>query len=117
MVGGYKKAGFSEAAAVAKEIKEEAGEAKKGFIDLKRSKKEAKKESMPMASSSYDDYPYGLRLDFNADIMKKLGMAMPTVGKEMTLVIKAKVVRAEQSESEDGGPRKSCCLQITKVKL
>lgn len=111
----YKKQGFSEAAAVGKAMKDEA--APKGFVDLKKSKEKIKKDREPMTISSYDEYPYGLRIDLDGDAMKKLKMDLPKVGTEMTITVKAKVVRAEMNESESGGPRKSCCLQITKMKV
>ena len=112
---GYKKRGFTETAAVTKAIGDAA------LVDMKRSKAEKKKNESPMAksSSSYDDYPYGLRIDLNEEAMDKLGIDLPKVGSSVTITATAKIESAEerQSSSDGGKKRRSCCLQITKMKV
>lgn len=62
-------------------------------------------------------YPYGLALDLNDEVMKKLGMtSLPTVGSSMLLSAEVKVTRVSAYEEQDGAEQ--CFgLQITAMDL
>lgn len=110
-----KDKGYSESKAAAMSMR---GPKDDGLVDMrkpKKTKEQIKKESM-VSPYEGERYPYGLRIDLEDEVMKKLGMDLPTVGKTMTLKAKVMVERAESRESNDG-KRLSCCLQITRMKV
>ena len=110
----FKRQGMTEASAAAKVLAN--GD---GLVDMKRTKAEKKAEENKYkvsSSSSGEEYPYGLQLDLNEDVMRKLGMDLPKVGGTVTITAKARVKRAEMRDTESG-KNTSCCLQITKLKV
>ena len=112
-----KAKGMSEVDAIKAATKKPVGD---GLIDMKRSKKEAKKSSEAMCvgpSDSYDSYPYVLELRLDDETMKKLGLDLPVVGGMMTITAKVKVESAESRDTTEGGPKLSCRLQITKMRV
>lgn len=63
-----------------------------------------------------DDYPWGLRVTLNNEVMKKLGIDLPKVGAEMMLIGKVKVLST--STRQDGEETNSNVdLQITDIGL
>lgn len=61
-----------------------------------------------------DEYPWGLHITLNDDVIKKLAMAVPKVGDEVMVTAKAKVLST--STREDGDESKSTVeLQITDI--
>lgn len=112
-----KAKGMSEADAVKAAI----GSSKKsdGLTDMKITKKEVKGKSAPCCGldSSSSRYPYGLEIRLDDEVMKKLGIDLPEVGKEISIVAKATATEASSRDSQDGGKRLSCTLQITKLKV
>ena len=88
--------------------------------DMALSKAEAKDVLTEYSTPTIGDapkYPYGLNLDLNDDVMKKLGMTtLPGVGSEMTLTATVKVIRVSAYEEQDGAEQ--CMgLQITAMDL
>lgn len=83
-------------------------------------KAELKDRSSPKGCVPYEGekYPYGMRLDFNGDVMKKLGMkSLPKTGKEVTITARAKVVSTRISDREGGKPEQNMELQITAIEV
>lgn len=105
-----KAKGLSEADAVKSTMKMSKGDT---LVDMKRSKREKSKDNAPMR----EDYPYGLRIDFDDEMMTKLGMDLPEVGSEVKLAAEGTVERAEVRDSTYGGKSKSCCIQLKKMKV
>ena len=115
----FKRKGMSDAAATVAASKPAASKAD-GLTDMKITKKERKKMDEPCSvgcGPSGDRYPYGLELRLDDESMKKLGIELPAVGKEISVTAKATVNEASARESTDGGKRLSCTLQITKLKV
>lgn len=91
-----------------------------GLVDMKipkKTKAEMKSDCMPCSPSSQDRYPYGLEIRLDDESMAKLGIDLPAVGKEVTITAKAMVEEASSRETQEGGPKLSCTLQITKLKV
>lgn len=73
-------------------------------------------EKMLPTSSKIDTpaYPYGLQLELNDSVMKKLGMKeLPEAGETLMLHAKITVSRSSQTDTKDGGKQQSVSLQIT----
>ncbi len=91
-----------------------------GLTDMKISKKEMKEKSKPSMGCCGSDerYPYGLEIRLDNESMEKLGIALPDVGKAVTITAKAMVTEASARETQgDEGKRLSCTLQIQKLKV
>lgn len=86
-----------------------------GLVHMKRSKSEKKASEVPTKSLG-EDYPYGLEIRLDEDAMEKLEADLPAAGKTVKIVAKAKVKSSEVRDSDEG-KRRSCCLQITHMKL
>lgn len=66
------------------------------------------------------DYPYGLRLSLNDDVLDKLGIEkLPELGSEIMLTAKVKVVSREEraDQSDETGKYQCMDLQITDMAL
>lgn len=64
-----------------------------------------------------DKYPWGMRLDFNNDVMKKLDVdTLPKTGSEITLRAKAKVISTSVN-IRDGETEKRMELQLVALEL
>ena len=109
----FKRKGMSDTDATKASVKEKGAD---GLVDMKRPKRS--KSAMQTSPEPYsgDDYPYGLRIDFDDDMMTKLGMKMPEVGGKVKLVAEGTVERAELRDTGDG-KKQSCCVQIKKMKV
>lgn len=81
-------------------------------------KAEQKERNSPSKCMEYqgDKYPYGMRLDFNSDVMKKLELkSLPATGTEVTVTAKAKVVSTSINDREGGKAEKRMELQIVAI--
>lgn len=87
-----------------------------GLKSVAYTKAELKERNSPgKACVPYEGekYPYGLRLDLNGDVMKKLGLSsLPKTGKEVTITARAKVVSTRISDREGGKAEQTMELQI-----
>jgi hypothetical protein len=85
------------------------------LVSLKRTDAEKKEERAEMeAPYSGEDYSYGLRLSLCDEEMEKLGMDKPTMGGEMLMLCKVKVVGYSEGASERHKHR-SVELQVTEA--
>ena len=85
---------------------------------MKLSKKEAKGE-VGTVESEYPEYPYGLSLHLDDEILSKFGVKeLPAVGTTFTIAAKANVTDANEHSSQgDKKKRRSITLQITDMGL
>lgn len=83
------------------------------LISMELSPAEAKEETSPAYEAP--KYPWGLCIDLNEDALKKLGIdKLPDVGSTMSIVAKAEVQSASESQYQgDEAKRMSLSLQIT----
>jgi hypothetical protein len=90
------------------------------MIDLKQ-KPPSKKDSMkePCCVDGYDKYPWGLRLNFDTDVIEKLGLDLKTLKVGGSIVIKAKgsVIEVSETERVKGKPSKRLEIQIEQIGL
>lgn len=86
---------------------------------MKMSKKEvaAKHKVMSEPSSMGDQYPYGLKLHFNDDEIKKLkvDLSKRNVGEVVNIIAMGSVSKVE--ESDEYGYEKTLGIQIKKISL
>lgn len=61
-------------------------------------------------------YPWGLAINLDEEALDKLGIELPKVGSEMTLIARVDVTAVSSNESESGKSR-SASLQITEMCL
>ncbi|MDY7001249.1 MAG: hypothetical protein SVS15_05650 [Thermodesulfobacteriota bacterium] len=92
------------------------------MIDLKIPKKtkkeiQAEREQYEIGPDGGDKYPYGTRLNFNTDEVKKLGVDVSKIkaGEEVTGKFKGKVIGVRQSERESGDKEQSFEVQIMAI--
>ena len=87
-------------------------------MEMKSMKMDPKKmkETMEAAETDRPEYSYGLKLNLDHETMKKLGMKMPEIGKEMMLHAKVMVTDIHESKSESSEYR-SLGLQITDMAI
>lgn len=86
------------------------------MTDLKMSKKDMGKD---MASTVVDrnPYPYGTRLNLDADTLEKLGInELPEVGEEFHINAMGKVTSVSEADSGNG-KRQDLSIQIEKMEL
>ena len=78
-----------------------------------------KEKSMPVATGKMDgpQYPWGLRITLDNDVLEKLGISLPRVGEKIRIDAIAEVKSVHASESEDKKKYASCELQITDIAL
>jgi hypothetical protein len=83
------------------------------LTSMELSPAEAKEETSPEAEAP--KYPWGLCIELNEDSLKKLGItSLPAVGATMSIVAKAEVQSASESQYQgDKDTRMSVSLQIT----
>lgn len=63
-----------------------------------------------------DEYPWGMHITLNDDVIKKLAMAVPKAGDEVVIAAKTKVLST--NTREDGDESKSTIeLQITDIAI
>ena len=87
------------------------------LIDMKSSV-EAERSTM-MAPEMREEYPYGLRISLNNDVLKKLGITeLPAIDSEHQLMALVCVVGVSQNESKgEDGPYRTVELQIEQMAL
>lgn len=89
------------------------------LVNMKMSPEEAK-EDYGIASPSAANlpaFPYGLELSLNDEVLAKLGMTLPAVGAEFTLMAIVKVTSASSNETEGAEPEIRASMQITDMQL
>ena len=89
------------------------------LVSMKKTNKKARKAPMEMSAPSSDEtYPWGLSLELNEESLDKLSIDdLPKVGKEVTIMAKARVTSVSERDSTEGGKSRSVSLQITKMAL
>ena len=83
---------------------------------MKMTPAESKMASPEVASMKREEYPYGLRLTLNQEVLTKLGIELPQVGEQVKGCFVAEVKSCYASESENG-KQASCELQITEMEI
>lgn len=64
------------------------------------------------------EYPYGLRLCLDSDVVKALGFEeLPAVGKQMKMLALVEVCSASMSETKEYGKKMYIDLQIVEMEL
>lgn len=88
------------------------------LVNMKLPKKKKKTDLEVAAPSQSEEYPYGLRLSFQEDEIKKLGLNLKKLKVEDAFSItgEAKVVEISQTESKNIN-NKRLELQITAIAL
>jgi hypothetical protein len=85
---------------------------------MELSKKESEGSLPSLAKSDRPRYPYGLRISFENDTLKKLGLdTLPKVGSYVKLRAECCVVSVSSSEDEGGKPHRSMAIQIERLAL
>ena len=81
--------------------------------------KERKKEYSPADISNEPKYPYGLELNLNDQIIKKLGMKSEDFrgGKILTLTATVKVTGVNIREEADNDEKTNVNVQITEMEI
>ena len=89
------------------------------LVSMKITAAERKKNEPSTSPVEQDQpqYPYGLQLDLEHEALKKLGVALPKVGKDFTLIANVTVTRVSSYESVGQDARGSVGLQITDMCL
>lgn len=93
------------------------------MVDMKRTKAEKKAESSkydnPVAAGGGgDDYPYGLHVTLDHEMLQKLGIdKLPAVGDKMHLQSHAHVTEVSEESHESGKKRRSVRLQMRKMQV
>jgi hypothetical protein len=74
-------------------------------------------EEVCAVNMTHDEYPYGLRIHLEPEVVQKLKMKMPAVGEKFELTGMA-IVKSVSAETErEGKERISCSLQITDLEV
>ena len=85
---------------------------------MKISAEEKKKYAEPTIASEQQQYPYGLSISLDQDVLDKLGMSkLPDVGDKMMLHAKVEICSVSQSESQGGGKNSHVQMQITDMAI
>lgn len=84
------------------------------FTKAEQKDRNSPKECVPWEG---EKYPYGMRLDFNSDVMRKLDVkSLPKTGSEVTVTARAKVVSTSIND-RDGKQEKRMELQIVAMEI
>lgn len=86
------------------------------LVDLKRKTEEKIEGQTELCCGDKEDYPYGLQIRLDNETIEKLGIPLPEVGKEVTIMAKAKVTGAGE-RSVDGNAERNAELQITEMAI
>ncbi len=91
------------------------------LVDMKRTPAEKKAEKAKYDSigpASGDDYPYGLHINLDHEMLSKLGIdKLPAVGDKMHLHAHAHVTEVSEESREGGKKRRSLRLQMRKMQV
>lgn len=82
-----------------------------GLVNLKMSKEDRKNYLEP-SNVEAPQYPWGMELNLDKDVIEKLGLGNAGAGDEVTMVCKCKVTNKSESDGERGSHH-SLTLQIT----
>lgn len=78
-----------------------------------KAEKAAEKKHYDKPMSDSEDYPYGLRVRLDHEMLQKLGVtSLPKVGSKMHLHAKAHVKSVEESSHEGGNQRRHIELEL-----
>lgn len=84
--------------------------------DMKITKEEREEKQETMAVPSMPEFPYGLNLRFDEDVIEKLGMdKLPNPGNFVMVMAKAKVESASIRKDANDKKQRSLSLQIVKM--
>lgn len=85
------------------------------LTNMKMPAKKAKELNAPATvGADAPRYPYGLCLSLENDALDKLGLkSLPKIGAVVEVIAKAKVQRVSETDTTEGGKRRSLELQIT----
>lgn len=87
------------------------------MISMKLSPAEAKAETMLAEANEAPEYPYGLSICLDDEVLAKLGITeMPAIGSTFMLTARVEVCSTSQYQNQDGAD-KSMSLQITDMEL
>ena len=90
------------------------------LVDIKlpkKTKEELKKEGMP-STDDQEQWPYGLRLDFEKEQVDKMAsLKNLNIGDKVLVQGEGSVVEVRMSERQGGEDRHSVCIQIEKVSV
>ncbi len=85
--------------------------------NMKISKADMEEKSEPQSVDS-PQYPYGLKIYLDNDMLEKLGISqLPQVGASLVLSAKCEVCEVGQYDSKDGGKNQTMSIQITDMAL
>ena len=90
------------------------------LTSMKTTPAEAKEEAKEMIgdASTQPQYPYGLSISIDDEMMTKLGIKdLPAVGTEMMLMAKCEVCSTSAYDTQTNGPEINFSLQITDMAL
>ena len=89
------------------------------LTNMRMTAEEANEESGSPTAGDNDapQYPYGLEIQLDDDALKKLGLALPSVGYTFMITALATVTRVGSSQVQDGDKEESTSLQITDMQL
>lgn len=89
------------------------------MVDMSKSAADVKKEvgemCAPVGMPKVDEYPWGLRVSLDTEVLAKLKMGeLPTVGEMIHFCSMGKVTSVSESEREasDGSKSKDCHVEI-----
>lgn len=84
------------------------------IIDMKLTEEEIKKQHQPSVLEDAPKYPYGLHLELNPEVVKKLGISdPPQVGDELVIMARVKVDNVGIRHGLDDQQNINIGLQIT----
>lgn len=86
------------------------------LIDMKHTGTDS--DSLVASDGDQPDYPWGLTLELNDEVLTKLGLdSLPSVGSSMQLQARVKITSVGENESDSGGKSRHVSLQITALAL
>lgn len=89
------------------------------LISMKLDPKQPDEYAMPTSVDPAEApaFPWGLCLDLNDEVLRKLGIPLPEVANTYTLVASVEVTRTSANKTQDGKAELSASLQITAMRL
>lgn len=87
------------------------------LVSLKRTKKDKKQNSDEVATSSHEDFPFGLSINLDDETLGKLGITkLPKVGSDM-IVAGIGVVESISERSDKNKKSRNVQIQLTKLSV
>lgn len=87
------------------------------MVSLKMSAKDQKEDYGTVPAKERPEYPYGSKLCFNTDEVKKLGIEGMPAGQVVSLTAKAFVGYVSASQEADGETNQRMEIQITDIEI